>query len=55
LTILCLTAPTDQRSSPKCLAFLDLGAKPDNMIVPMGKRIGARLGQWSLGTHRWCV
>src|ERR1700724_2642529 len=43
LTILCLTAPTDQRSPPKCLAILDPGAKPDNMIVGRESRCSAEL------------
>ena len=40
LTIFCVTAPTDQRSPPKCLTILDPGAKPDNMIVGRESRSG---------------
>src|SRR6202048_4712325 len=40
LTIFCVTAPSDQRSSPKCLTILDPGAKPDNMIVGRESRSG---------------
>ena len=40
LTIFCVTAPTDQRSPPKCLTILDPGAKPDNMIVGRETRSG---------------
>src|SRR3984893_8144606 len=40
LTIFCVTAPSDQRSPPKCLTILDPGAKPDNMIVGRESRSG---------------
>ena len=38
--LLCVTAPTDQRSPPKCLTILDPGAKPDNLIVGRKSRSG---------------
>jgi hypothetical protein len=40
LTIFCVTAPSDQRSPPKCLTILDPGAKRDNMIVGRESRSG---------------
>jgi hypothetical protein len=38
--IFCVTAPSDQRSPPKCLTILAPGAKPDNMIVGRESRSG---------------